>query len=395
MRALIVGGSLGGLFAASLLARQGWDVEVFERSAVKLAGRGAGIVTHRPLVASLHAAGCSTDTLGVAVPSRVVFMQDGAVLCRGDAPQVLTSWSRLYSLLDGVAPPVRHGWSLERYEQDHEGVTAYFNGGRSMRGDVLVGADGIRSCVRRQMLPGAAPHYAGYVAWRGITEEAALSPATHVGLFERFAFSLPDGEQMLGYPIAGEHDDTRPGHRRYNFVWYRPASEEVLAEMSTDGAGVTHADGIPPALIRPALIAAMRQDAARVLSPQFNEVVQECASPFFQAIQDLESPHMADGRVALAGDAAFVARPHLGMGVTKAGEDAVALAECLSQAAPSAALQAYNSRRQPAGAALVQRARDLGAYMQAQRRSAAERAAAALHRTPEAVMTETAWMGSP
>ena len=395
-RALVIGGSLGGLFAGNLLLRAGWDVQVYERSPVPLSGRGAGIVTHPPLVDALMRAGADSSAgLGVAVPGRVTFARDGAVLGQRVAPQVLTSWSRLYSLLDAAFPTsrVHRGWTLESVRQNGAGVTACFAGGAEARGDVLVGADGIRSAVRAALMPAVRAEYAGYVAWRGLADEAALPAATHAALFERFAFCLPDGEQMLGYPIAGDGDDTRRGHRRYNFVWYRPADVAALQDMQTDTDGRTHTDGIPPALIRPALVASMRADADRVLSPQFADVVRACASPFLQPIHDLAVPGMVQGRVALLGDAAFVARPHVGMGVTKAAQDAVALAGLLAGAgAPGAALAAYEADRLPAGAAVIARARALGAYMQAQRHSAKEREAAARHRTPEAVMQETAWM---
>lgn len=392
-RALIIGGSLGGLFAANLLLRAGWDVEVFERTPGPLSGRGAGIVTHPPLVDALARAGTDPAAeLGVSVPGRVTFARDGSVVSERAAPQVLTSWSRLYSLLDAAFPAqrVRRGWELEAFDQDDHGVSARFTGGRKARGDILIGADGIRSVVRAALLPGVQAEYAGYIAWRGLAPEAALPSDVHAALFLRFGFCLPDGEQMLGYPIAGEDDDTRPGRRRYNFVWYRPASEAALQAMQTDDTGRTYPLGIPPARVRPALVASMRADADRVLSPQFAAVVRASAEPFFQPIHDLASPQMAFGRVALLGDAAFVARPHVGMGVTKAAQDAMALTDAL--AAGPAGLAAYGTARQPACAAIVQRARALGAYMQAQQSSQAERDNAAAYRTPDAVMQDTAWM---
>src|SRR5688572_13623013 len=78
MRAIVVGGSLGGLFAANLLLRAGWDVVVAERSGRALEGRGAGIVTHEELWAVLERAGVTVDdTLGVEVLSRVVLDHSG------------------------------------------------------------------------------------------------------------------------------------------------------------------------------------------------------------------------------------------------------------------------------------------------------------------------------
>ncbi len=121
------------------------------------------------------------------------------------------------------------------------------------------------------------------------------------------------------------------------------------------------------------------------------QVIQATRQPFLQPIYDLKSPRLAAGRVALAGDAAFVVRPHVGAGVTKAAEDAQALALALDQEdRVETALRRYEAARLPAGQRVVQRARHLGAYMQAQRRTEEERRAAARHRTPEAVMAETA-----
>src|SRR5205085_2267552 len=181
-----------------------------------------------------------------------------------------------------------------------------------------------------------------------------------------FGFCLPDNEQMLGYPVAGPDNDLRPGHRRYNFVWYRPASEErALPRLLTDDTGRTHTLSIPPPLIARDVIAAMRHDAERVLAPQFNAMVGLCAQPFLQPIYDLEVPQMAFGRVAILGDAAFVARPHVGAGVAKAAEDALALAEALEQHTDTdIALKHYERARIPAGARIIARARHLGAYVQ-------------------------------
>jgi 2-polyprenyl-6-methoxyphenol hydroxylase-like FAD-dependent oxidoreductase len=93
----------------------------------------------------------------------------------------------------------------------------------------------------------------------------------------------------------------------------------------------------------------------------------------------------------LIGDAAFVARPHVGMGVTKAAEDAMTLVDSLARHRDVAsALESYQQQRHAAGCEVVQRARRLGAYMQAQIASEEERAMATRYRSPRAVMCETA-----
>jgi 2-polyprenyl-6-methoxyphenol hydroxylase-like FAD-dependent oxidoreductase len=246
--------------------------------------------------------------------------------------------------------------------------------------------------VREQYLADLAPCYAGYVCWRALIDEQAISPAVHRDLFDCLAFCLPPGEQMLGYPVAGLHEDLRPGHRRYNFVWYRPADEHTeLRRLLTDASGTTHVMSIPPPLIHPHVVEEMRAAAASNLAPQFREMVRLAAHPFIQPIYDLESPRMAFGRVAILGDAAFVARPHVGAGVAKAAQDAAALADALTATDDiEAALKRFETARVDVGRRIIERARHLGAYMQAHRRTAAERLQAERHRTPEAVMAETA-----
>ena len=135
----------------------------------------------------------------------------------------------------------------------------------------------------------------------------------------------------------------------------------------------------------------MRAAAREHLSPQFAEVVEKTRQPFFQAIFDLESPDMAYGRVAMLGDAAFVARPHVGMGVTKAAEDARSLVrELTAHDDLSTALDQYQTDRLTSGEYIVARARGLGAYMQAQISTPHERAMAEKYRSAEMVMAETA-----
>ena len=159
----------------------------------------------------------------------------------------------------------------------------------------------------------------------------------------------------------------------------------------TDASGKRWAGGIPPTLIRRDVLADMQDAALDLLSPQFAEVVTKASQPLFQPIFDLEVPQMAFGRIALLGDAAFVARPHCGMGVTKAAGDAMALVTALRKHADTLdALSDYSEVRTQFGTAIVQHARHLGAYMQAQLKTPTEREMAERYRTPEAVMRETA-----
>jgi 2-polyprenyl-6-methoxyphenol hydroxylase-like FAD-dependent oxidoreductase len=263
--------------------------------------------------------------------------------------------------------------------------------GRSFEADLVVAADGIRSTVRAQLAPQVQPQYAGYVAWRGVCDEAVLSQLTLSTVFDTFGFGVPPGEQLIGYPVAGAGNTTTRGQRRYNFVWYRPASELELKKLMTDADGQHYPLGISPNKVAWQHVAAVRQIARDKLAPQFAEMLEKTAQPFLQPIYDCVSSQLAFDRVALLGDAAFVARPHVGMGVTKAAEDAMALADCIAaHGATPQALQAYEAQRMAACMAVVQRGRMLGAYMQALGQTAGAGDGQIAQRDARSVMLETA-----
>jgi 2-polyprenyl-6-methoxyphenol hydroxylase-like FAD-dependent oxidoreductase len=393
MRALIVGGSIAGLFAALLLRRRGIDVVVFERARSELSGRGAGIATHPQILEVLELLGLDTRELGVAIDARRMFGPDGNVVAEYARRQTMTSWDRLFTLLRAELPDAcyRRGQEFVRAEQGAAAVTAHFTDRSTATGDLLIGADGLRSHVRAALLVDQPLRYAGYVAWRALASEQSFPQPLHRDLFDALGFCLPPGEQILGYPVAGPGNDLRPGHRRYNIVWYRPADEATLVRLLTDATGQRHELSIPPPLIAGAAIAELNAAASNVLAPQFREVMSFAERPFLQPIYDIEVPRMSAGRIALIGDAAFVARPHVGAGVAKAAQDAVALADALALGADvEPALHAFESARLPAGRRLVARARDLGAAMQARLTSQRERTMAERYRDPAAVLADTA-----
>jgi 2-polyprenyl-6-methoxyphenol hydroxylase-like FAD-dependent oxidoreductase len=292
-------------------------------------------------------------------------------------------------MLHEILPPGCHvpGACVKSVQQDEEQVTVHCEDGRSFSGELLVASDGIRSAVRAQYAPQVQPRYAGYVAWRGVCDEWLLSDFTLNSVFERFGFGLPPGEQLIGYPVAGAGNASAKGKRRYNFVWYRPAAEgQALDALLTDADGKHYPLGIPPNKVDWCQVAAMREAGRRLLAPQFAEILEKTAQPFLQPIYDVMSEQLAFGRVALMGDAAFVARPHVGMGVTKAGLDACALADAVGQhGANAAAARAFEAARLAGGQEIVRHAQRLGAYMQSQTGQPGS-----VQRSDESVVKETA-----
>jgi 2-polyprenyl-6-methoxyphenol hydroxylase-like FAD-dependent oxidoreductase len=344
---LVVGGSLGGLFVGNLLHCAGHEVHILEKVLGSLDGRGAGIVTHPSLMQALSLVGISLDdNIGVPVQGRVTLDAQGNTIAQMHLPQVLTSWSRLYHLLKEKFPASRYhgGKALHRLEQDATHVAAFCEDGTQFTGDLLIASDGLRSAVRAILCPKAVPEYAGYVAWRGVCDEHLLSQHTLNTLFEYFSFGLPEGEQILGYPVAGLNNNITPGNRRYNFVWYHQApADNALRDLLTDADGNYFPQGIAPVKV------------------SYKHMV------FFQPIYDVYSEKIAFEKIALMGDASFVARPHVGMGVSKAAEDAMSLCNHINQlgASPEAIL-AYQDDRLRIGQRVIARAQYLGQYMSGQ-----------------------------
>lgn len=365
-RALVIGGSVGGLFAANLLRSTGWNVAVFERNPEELSGRGAGISTHPQLHDITKRLGVPFDAaMGIHIDTVIFLGHDGREFDRRATVRLMSSWGRVFASLREMIPAASYHLSknLVRVEQDADGITAHFSDGTRERGDILVGADGGRSTVRDLFLPNHPPEYAGYVAWRAMLDERELPAAIHTEIFENYTYCLPPGELFLGYPVPGRNNETEPGKRAYNIVWYRPTRPEELADFCVDATGKSHGSSIPPPLIRPDVAARIRQQARDLVAPQVAEIFERDPRPFFQPIFDLDTPRIVFGRVALLGDAAFPMRPHPGAGTTKAALDAACLADEITAHGVERGLARYQALQGAFGSGIVQQGRRDGSYL--------------------------------
>jgi len=393
---IIVGGSMAGLCAGALLARRGIEVTILERSHEDLSGRGAGIAIHRELFEVLTTLGIDVGSaVGVHAAGRQVFAADGEVLARLEQPQVFTSWGLVYRMLRGAFDGAQYlkGKMVDDVRQHGDTATVSCTDGTHYEGDWVIAADGSRSALRNQLLPGLQPAYAGYVAWRGLVLEEALDDATRAALEHRMSFVLPPGEHMLCYLVAGPNDDLRRGHRWYNWVWYRPvAAGAPLTDLLTDAGGAHHPDGIPPQRIREDHIDALQAAAARLLPTVLQAVVAATPRPFLQSIVDAAATRLWHGRTFLVGDAASTARPHVGLGVSKAAGDALALSNALTSPATmqADALARWDSERVHIGQAALDWGRRLGSYIGPASADSAGTAEARHYNDPEVVMRQVA-----
>lgn len=334
-RVLIIGGGIGGLAAALALRRASIDVAVFEQ-APELSEIGAGITLWTNAIKALQ-------DLNAAEPvcASRNFIERGELRSwRGDvlvitpvgkigrqlgAPSVCLHRAALQQKMFGKLEPgiVHLNSACTRIEQDSEGVTAYFSNGRSERGAVLIGADGLRSMVREALFGSKPLRYAGHTCYRGIVGfPVSILPAGYAfeswGPGLRFGAIRLDSERIYWFAnlsgAPGKFDST-PGHTlRDQFAgWHKPIPE----------------------------IIASAQDAPILRHDIYDLKPITCWS---------------SGRVSLLGDAAHPMTPDLGQGACQAIEDSVVLAQCLHNTDDSVTgLQEYERRRRRRVSGIVKR----------------------------------------
>ena len=322
---LIVGAGIGGLSLAVALHQQGYVPELIER-APSWQALGAGIVLHANGVRALRqlGMGAAIDRIGAALPRWGFFDQQAEPLCRTDLEKAVGRCGPVPRYCPGalaaghgrcrccgpgpaggrayVAGP---GWPSGDCGVQRRHVGAY---------DLVVGADGIYSTVRRLLGFSGGPEYAGVVAWRSVI------PSRPAGVNELMVL-LGDGCFVGVVPVGGGHT--------YSFA--------AIDSEQID-------DPLPGRLSR----FRRRFAAFGGPVPEYLAALESDEQLHFGPIEwvDLDSWHA--GSVILIGDAAHAAPPHMGEGGSLAIEDALVLAEVLRAAdTVEQALDAYVTRRRP------------------------------------------------
>lgn len=369
-RAVIVGGSIGGLTTALLLRKLGFEVEVFERTPTELTHRGGGIVL-QPVTMQWFEQGHSArriDEVSTSSSKLRYLGPDNSIVHENAVEWRYTSWGTVYrALLADFGREHYHlGEFCAGFSQDADQVELRFVSGRVEHADLVVFADGITGTGRRRLFPDLDREYAGYVGWRGTLREDQVTPETSALLTDSLTYGVGDHTHIVMYTIPGMDGELEEGKRLLNYVWYRNvAAGPELHELTTDTRGFEAPVSVHPGAVQQRYVDEMKA-AAGQFAPALAEVVTKTEQPYVQVVFDTRIPGMVDGRVAIIGDGAFAARPHAAAGTAKAADDAWKLYEHLSvpDGGITGALKRWEPGQLELGNQLIDRVAAMGARSQ-------------------------------
>ncbi|WP_316778616.1 FAD-dependent monooxygenase [Pedobacter antarcticus] len=329
----IIGGSLGGLFTGIALQKSGHQVTIYEKTGEKLKDRGAGVVLQQELIDFFQEYQINRiENINVPIYQRVYVDRNGRQTRVDNSKQQMTAWGTLFHELikNFPASQYNYGHSLKNLSQANNQVSVEFDNGKVETFDLLIGADGTNSTVRKIVFPEILLRYAGYVGWRGIVHETELPTDVLNELIDRFTFYSMPNSHILCYLIPGNDDEVSPGSRRINWVWYWNVNKgQDIDDLLTDINGIKRSGFVPEGLVMPEYIKAQKEIADEVMPPIFKELIRATKNPFIQPVNDLAVTKMYSNRVVLIGDAAFTPRPHTAASTAKAVANGINLSQSL------------------------------------------------------------------
>ena len=367
-KAAIIGGSMAGLFAANFLQRINWDYTIHEIVSEPLSGRGAGIATYNELAELVKLTTGFNKTLGTKCSERIVLDDKNNIIFKTKYPQVFTSWQYLYDILLSNINKNNYflGDECINIIKNNNETNVKFKNGKVIKADLVIIANGIRSKLKK-LVDNNEPEFAGYIGWRGLVDEGNLSKKTFDLMSEYFCFVLPQNQQFLTYPVAGSgQDGLKIGKRRINWLWYKPITNKKYNELLIGKSGKIYEHGIPPQEIKDEFILSLKDEAKQKLPNSGIELLEKTEQILIQPIYDLRSEKMVKDNLITIGDCAFTARPHAGMGVTKAALDCFDLVKYLSEISENNLndkLKIWQSKRVKEGFFLVNKSREMGSYI--------------------------------
>ena len=336
LKVAVIGGSIAGLSTGIALRCLGCDVQIYEQSPTSLQGRGGGLVVQYEMLDWMASHGIAAQaTLSLPGVERQFLDRDGRVIQRFPDSTPFTSWEAVFHQLRAAFPNefYHQGFQCAQVSTASGRPVVEFASGDPIEADLVIGADGLGSVVRRHLFPEVRPAYAGYVAWRGVFPESAAPSEVVEALDRRFTLFQGRDFHLLSYLIPGEHGELNEGSRRLNWVWYWNTNEErELPEILRDRDGRAHRSSIPAGKVQEEHIATLQRRAEQHLPAVLAQLVGSTPDPFIQVIYDLRTPAMSQGPVAILGDSACIVRPHTAAGTSKASGDAVSLAQHLQAA---------------------------------------------------------------
>jgi salicylate hydroxylase len=330
LKVVIVGGGIGGLFAANALIAQGQHVSVYEQASA-LGEVGAGVFVTPNAVRHLERVGLSAavERWGARVGTGSQYQRhDGTPI----APVQVTDaagWNAVFGmhradfvdLLVAALPEgvVRTGHRAVGFEQEADAARVRFANGATAEADVVVAADGIHSVLQAHVVPPSKPVFHGTISYRGLIPLERLPDWP----MDRWLMWAGPSKHFLVFPV-------RRG-TMVNYVGFVPTDEEMKESWSAPG---------DPQVLR---------EAFEGWDPRVGQVLAQVDKTFRWALYDREPlPKWSQGRLTLLGDAAHPMLPHLGQGANQSIEDGMALATILAPsdaAGVPAALLVYDRLR--------------------------------------------------